>query len=106
MKYEPLNNPPHHIGLWNRSSLERMARYLQLEVLGVSFFGPAASLPVRSYYRTAGLANIARTPKQLSKSDWFKVLALAPLGGAMALFSYVLKKSAYGYVGVALRKPA
>lgn len=78
-KYEPLNNPPHHIGLWNERSLRAMAAHFALDVAELGYLGPPDSLKLQLYRRASHLAGVIRAPNQLTAADWVKLGLASPL---------------------------
>ena len=105
-KYEPLNNPPHHIGLWNEASLRKMAAHFSLEVERVVYLGSPDRFTLQVYRRAAHLAGITKGPRQLTKWDWIKLVLAAPAGALLTVAKRTRGSSfAHGYLSVILRKP-
>lgn len=104
-KYEPLNNPPHHIGLWNEASLRAMAKELGFTVQEVGFLGEPARFTVQVFRRAAFLTKVSRAPRQLRPADWARIAIAAPIALVGALFERVTHStSRYAYLGVVLQK--
>ena len=78
-KYEPLNNPPHHIGLWNERSLRRMARHFGLGVEEVGFLGAPDRFALQVFRRAAHLGGVTKAPNQLSAFDWLRIGVTSPV---------------------------
>lgn len=105
-KYEPLNNPPHHIGLWNEKSLFMMADHFGLTVEEFEYLGGPDRFPLQVYRRTAHLADVTRAPNQLKLGDWLRIAVATPLGLLLTIKERILRsKCNYAYVSVVLGRP-
>jgi 2-polyprenyl-3-methyl-5-hydroxy-6-metoxy-1,4-benzoquinol methylase len=104
-KYEPLNNPPHHIGLWNEGSLRRMAAHFDLTVDEVEHLGPSDRFTLQVYRRAALLAGVSKAPRQLAAADWLRIIGTAPLGLTLTLKERLTRSAANkAYLSIVLRK--
>lgn len=104
-KYDPLNNPPHHIGHWNEASLRKMAEHFGLTVEQVAYLGSPDRFTLQVYRRAAYLAKIPRAPRRLTKDDWTKLTAAAPVAFILTVGRRMVETTyAYGYVSIVLRK--
>jgi SAM-dependent methyltransferase len=105
-KYEPLNNPPHHIGLWNERSLREMANHVGLDVKKVAYLGEPDPFHFQVYRRAAYLSRIRRGPRHLTKHDWRLLTLSAPIALILTLARKLNGSSfAHAYLSVILRKP-
>lgn len=82
-KFEPLNNPPHHIGLWSRRSMERAAALFGLRLTAWEGYGDVGSFALRVFRRAAFMTGVWRRVDQLTVTDKMKVLAAAPIAAAL-----------------------
>ena len=105
-KYDPLNNPPHHIGMWNEASLRKMARHFDLAVDEVGHLGAPDRFTLQVYRRAAYLADVTKAPNQLDWKSWLRIGLAAPIALVLTLKERVLgSTSNHAYVSVVLRKP-
>lgn len=105
-KYEPLNNPPHHIGLWNAASLRRMAEHFGLAVEEVGHLGAPDRFTLQVYRRAAILASVWKAPNQLQLGDWVKIIGASPFALVTTLKERLAgSTSNHAYVSIVLRKP-
>ena len=105
-KYEPLNNPPHHVGLWNAKSLRRMAKRLGLHVDEVGHVGKPDRFNLQVYRRAANLVGVWRAPNQLRPIDWAKIIPASPLAFILTLRERLARSTSNrSYVAIVLRKP-
>lgn len=104
-KYEPMNNPPHHIGLWNEQSLRAMARHFCLSVCEVEMTDRPSSFPVQTFRRAAHLARIPKNPSQVRGVEWLWIWAMAPMAVILSALDFVTRPSSrYAYLSIVLQK--
>jgi SAM-dependent methyltransferase len=104
-KYDPLNNPPHHIGLWNERSLRKMARHVDLQVEEVAYLGKPDRFALQVFRRAAHLADVTRAPKQLTRADWIRIGLRTPLATILTMMERLAGSTCnFAYVAVVLRK--
>ena len=104
-KYEPLNNPPHHIGLWNERSLRKMAEFFALRIVEVHYLGVPDRFSLQVYRLAAYFAGVFKPPNRITRSDFLKIMLSAPraiLQVARARLSR--SKEHYAYVAIVLEK--
>ena len=103
-KYEPLNNPPHHIGLWNERSLRRMARHLDLEVEELGLLGAPDRFALQVFRHAAHLAGVTRAPNQLRAGDWLRIAITTPIAFVATLAERVTGSTCnHAYLATVLR---
>lgn len=100
-KYDPLNNPPHHIGLWNESALRGMAKSLGLVVAQVAFLGEGATIKQDAYRRACLLAKVYSPARHHSGLEWSRIALAAPIAIAGLITG---RRRHAGDVAVVLRK--
>ena len=106
-KYDPLNNPPHHIGLWNARSLQLMAEHFGLITEAVGYLGEPDRFALQCFRRAAHLGGITKAPNQLAIGDWIKVVLLTPAAIMLTSVARVTRPtSRYAFMSVVLRKPS
>ncbi len=102
-KFEPLNCPPHHIGLWSHTSLSAVAAQLGLKVTETRFYGQPDGFALRVYRRAAYLTGVWRRPGSLHLSDWARVLLATPPAALLTAWEFLSRPtSRYPYMVVAL----
>jgi 2-polyprenyl-3-methyl-5-hydroxy-6-metoxy-1,4-benzoquinol methylase len=105
-KYDPLNNPPHHIGMWNEASLRSMAAYFGLKIDEVGHLGNPDRFPLQVYRRAAYLADVTKAPNQLKSRDWLRIAVTTPIALILTLKERAVgSTSNHAYVSIVLRKP-
>ncbi|HYC96171.1 MAG TPA: class I SAM-dependent methyltransferase [Sphingomicrobium sp.] len=104
-KYDPLNNPPHHIGLWNESSLRQMAQHFGLLVEEVGYLGKPDRFALQVYRRAAHLADVTKALNQLSFADWLSLILWAPFAIILTIGERLRRSTSnYAYLAVVLQK--
>lgn len=89
-KYEVMNMPPHHVGLWNLAALERTAKYFDYELADLDYFGTRGAV-VDAYLRAKLLADVRSLPINHSVLDKLKMLAVAPLTLSLSFFDRFIR---------------
>ncbi len=101
-KYDPLNNPPHHIGLWNESSLRGLGEALGIEIELISLLGGGGTFVQSVYRRASLLARVYSPVRRHSLGEWLRIALAAPV--AFTLTSLGRRRHA-GNIAVVYRKP-
>ena len=89
--YSPLNCPPHHIGLWNRTSLTKMADVMGLVPVEHHYCEVSGRWPVEAYLHARSMLNITNELHRHSLSEKLKMLAMAPYTVPMSLIRHARK---------------
>ena len=89
-KYDPLNMPPHHAGLWNLAAFEKLARHFDMKLVEHQHYGTRGLLP-DVYLRSKLMANVRSLPKRHSISDKIKMLAAAPVALSLSSVDFLVK---------------
>ena len=89
-KYDTLNMPPHHAGLWNLAAFERLAEHFDMSVVGHEYYGTRGLLP-DVYLRSKLLADVRSLPTRHTVSDKIKMLAASPIALSLSSFDFVVK---------------
>lgn len=76
--YSPLNCPPHHIGLWNRQSLEKMADAFGLEPTDHAYCEVSGRWTVEAYLHARYLLGIKQEIGEHGLAQKLRMLLLAP----------------------------
>jgi SAM-dependent methyltransferase len=89
-KYDTLNMPPHHAGLWNRAALIKLADEFGLSLIQHEYYGPQGLL-ADAYLRSKLIADVRSLPTNHSMSDKIKMLAAAVIALPMSSFDFVFR---------------
>ena len=89
-KYDPLNMPPHHAGLWNLAAFKRLADEFGITLARHQYYGTRGLLP-DTYLRSKLMADVRSLPVRHSISDKIKMLAVAPIALSLSSFDFVVK---------------
>ncbi len=102
-KYEVMNMPPHHVGLWRLVSLGRLTDFFEIELTGHEYFAHSRLL-VDAYLRAKLWARVRSLPRRHGFSDKLKMLLLAPPAVLRSSIDYAAGNVNRGYLTVAFRK--
>jgi len=106
-KYDPLNNPPHHIGLWNENALRKMANHFGLVVDEVGYLGTPDRFLLQVYRRASHLADVTKAPNQLKFGDWLRIAVVTPIAIVLTIGERLLRSTCnHAYVSVVLCRPS
>lgn len=105
--YNTWNCPPHHVGLWNRASLEKMAAGLGLVATEHQYCEVSGRWTVEAYLRARYLLGITQDIHDHSLAQKFKMAMLAPLTVPMSLIRAVRTggRGTRNVIAVTFRKP-
>jgi len=103
-KYEPLNMPPHHAGLWNLAAFERLAEHFDMILAEHQYYGTRGLLP-DVYLRSKLIADVRSLPMRHSVVDKIKMLALAPITLPLSSFDFLIRGIRnHAYISVIFHK--
>lgn len=106
-KYEPLNNPPHHIGLWNEKSLRKMADHFGLRIEEIGYLGTPDRFPLQVYRRASHLADVTKAPNRLEFKDWVRIALFTPIAFLLTVKERLLRSTCnYAYVSAVFSRPS
>lgn len=89
--YNTWNCPPHHIGLWNRDSLEKAAVLVGVEPVKHDYCEVSGRWMVEAYLRGRHMLGITQEIGQHSLAQKLKMLMLAPYTVPISLIRHVRK---------------
>ncbi|MBK8465493.1 MAG: class I SAM-dependent methyltransferase [Chloracidobacterium sp.] len=89
-KYDPLNMPPHHAGLWNLAAFDRLANEFGMTLADHEYYGTRGILP-DAYLRSKLMADVRSLPVRHSISDKIKMLAFAPIALSLSSFDFLFR---------------
>lgn len=102
-KYEVLNLPPHHVGMWNLESFEKLTNFYEISLDNYAFTG-RSSFKADIYLRSKLMADVKSIPKKHTFGEKAKIFALAPVSVVFNSFDVVRGKAGYGHITVVFRK--
>jgi 2-polyprenyl-3-methyl-5-hydroxy-6-metoxy-1,4-benzoquinol methylase len=88
-KYETLNLPPHHIGLWNKESLKNLEKLFPVNLKEVVFCDPH-NLKADAYHRVKKWIGSKSLIKDLSLAEKIKIALLLPFSFPLSLIDKAL----------------
>jgi 2-polyprenyl-3-methyl-5-hydroxy-6-metoxy-1,4-benzoquinol methylase len=102
-KYEVLNLPPHHMGLWNLKSFENLCRFYNLKLIEHAYTGES-TFRAEIYLRAKMMANIKSLPRRHSASEKLKIYALAPIAMILSSIDYLKGLRNNAHISVVFQK--
>lgn len=102
-KYEVLNLPPHHLGLWNLKSFEKLENFFPVKLSAHKFSGESR-LIVDAYLRAGKFANIKNLPMWQTSAEKLKRLTMLPLAIASSSWDYMNGQKNYAHISVVFQK--
>jgi 2-polyprenyl-3-methyl-5-hydroxy-6-metoxy-1,4-benzoquinol methylase len=109
-RYDPYvawNCPPHHVGLWNRQSLEAMALIFGLEVVEHQYCEVSGRWTVEAYLHARSLLRITEEIHDHNVKQKLMMAALLPYTICASLFRHFRQKGqgTRGVIAMTFRKP-
>ncbi len=89
-KYDTLNMPPHHAGLWNLDAFRRLAHEFGMTLVRHEYYGTRGLLP-DAYLRAKLMADVRTLPTAHSVSDKIRMLVAAPVAWSLSVFDFAVK---------------
>lgn len=102
-KYEVLNLPPHHVGLWNCDSFRRLASFFDMTPERISHCAPV-SLRADVYLRAKRLARARSLARKETWNEKFRMISMSPFAILGAGIDHWLGRKGFGQISVVLRK--
>ncbi len=102
-KYAILNLPPHHIGLWNRETFEKLTTIFPLELIDVQY-SEQMSIKGDVYYRTKNWVGSKATYGKHSLSEQLTMYLLLPFAFILAVLDKFKGKINGGQICVVFKK--
>jgi 2-polyprenyl-3-methyl-5-hydroxy-6-metoxy-1,4-benzoquinol methylase len=102
-KYEVLNMPPHHMGLWNLEVFKNLAEYFNLNLEKYHLTGKS-SFKADVYLRAKYWAKVKSLPRQHNFAEKLRILAFAPFALVASSFDLLRGKNGFGHISIVLRK--
>lgn len=103
-KYEVLNLPPHHVGLWNLSALQNLTKWFDMSLVEHQYYATLGILH-DAYLRSKLMTDVRSIPVAHSLLDKLKMLAVAPLTVPLSSLDYLVNGIRnHTYVSVLFQK--
>ncbi|MFN0279628.1 MAG: class I SAM-dependent methyltransferase [Pyrinomonadaceae bacterium] len=102
-KYDVLNLPPHHVGLWNLRTFEKLGDFYDFKLVRHKFLLPSRLL-VDVYLRAKFYANVKSLPRKHSLTEKMKITAMAPFALLRSSIEYIGTNPNYAHVVVVFEK--
>ncbi|MGB7201975.1 MAG: class I SAM-dependent methyltransferase [Pyrinomonadaceae bacterium] len=102
-KYEVLNLPPHHMGLWNLMAFERLECYFHLKLEKFAFSG-RSGLAADTYVRTRNMASLTGTSGGHYNVENLWLLLFLPLALMKSTLDWARGKVNNAHLSVVFRK--
>lgn len=102
-KYEVMNLPPHHVGLWELSVFEKLESFFGIELIGHDYFA-SSRLLIDAYLRAKLWTGVKSLPRRHSPFDKFKMLAVSPFAVARSGLDYAAGNVSRAFLTVVFRK--
>lgn len=90
--YCALNLPPHHVGLWNRRSLERMGRHFGLEMTEHDYCETSDRWMVEAYLHARMLTGVTSEIHHHSSIDLAKIIAASLFTLPISLGNHLVRR--------------
>lgn len=103
-KYEVMNMPPHHVGLWNLEAFKRMATHFDMNFVQHYYYGRRGLLP-DAYLRSKLMAGVRSLPIRHTILDKLKMLAAVPVALPLSSYDFAFRGvKNYANLSVVLQK--
>lgn len=91
-KYSTWNLPPHHVGYWNKASLEAMGDHFGLTLVEHEYSDTSNRILVDAYLRAAYWMDVRSKLHEHSLTEKIKILAAMPFSMPLSVTTSVLRK--------------
>lgn len=102
-KYEVLNLPPHHVGLWNLHSLQKLCDFYDMEMVEHRATGPSGLL-ADAYLRAKLLARVESLPRRHTVFETVKIGLAASFTMLRSGWDYLGENPNHAFISVTFRK--
>ena len=102
-KYDVLNMPPHHMGLWTLAALKKLEGFFPIRLAMSEYFGHSSVL-IDAYLRAKLIAGVKSLPRRHTVVEKAKMLALAPYTVPRSAADRAMGKGNHAYVTVIFEK--
>ena len=102
-KYEVLNLPPHHVGLWNIAAFQKMCGFYNIELIDHKLIGDSPIL-VDAFLRAKMLAGVTSLPRRQTLSEKLKIYSVAPFTVLRSSLDYLGGNPNHSFLTAVFRK--
>jgi 2-polyprenyl-3-methyl-5-hydroxy-6-metoxy-1,4-benzoquinol methylase len=102
-KFEVLNMPPHHVGLWNLASLAAMTTVLPIRLETFRYSG-TSSFRSNLFVRAKHIGRVPKPSGSLYLTDRLRMAAATPLAVLLCGVDLLRRKPTHGHISVRFRK--
>lgn len=102
-KYEVLNLPPHHVGLWNFSSLQKLCDFYDMEMISHKATGSAPLLS-DAYLRAKYVGGVKSLPRRETFAEKARIYFTAPYTILRSAIDYACGNPNQAFISVTFRK--
>lgn len=104
-KYEVLNLPPHHVGLWNLDSLKKLCDFYDIEMTKHWPTGPSP-LVVDAWLRAKLLTGVKSLPTRHTLAEKLMIYSAGPFALLRSSLDYIGDNPNHAFISVSYRKKA
>lgn len=104
-KYEVLNLPPHHVGLWNLKAFQKLCNFYDIQLSIYKRTSPS-SLLADVYLRSKLMAQVKSLPRRHSVVEKLKIAVAAPFALLRSSMDYFGNSPNRAYISVVFEKLA
>jgi hypothetical protein len=98
-KYEVLNLPPHHMGLWNLAAFRKLGDFFEIDLAEFEFSG-SSSFPADVYLRARAMAGIKNLPADANLAEKVTAILFSPFAAVMSGVDWLSGKKNNAHVSV------
>lgn len=102
-KYEVLNLPPHHVGLWNVAAFQKLCDFYSIELISHKLIGESPLL-VDAFLRAKLLAGVSSLPRRQTFAEKLKIYSVAPLTVLQSSLDYLGGNPNHSFLTAVFRK--
>ena len=102
-KYEVMNLPPHHVGLWNLKAFERLGDFFEMDLVDHGYSG-VTSFRGDVYLRARSFAKIKSPPIHHTNLDKVLIFITAPFALLSSSIDYLRGVDNFAHITVTFKK--
>jgi 2-polyprenyl-3-methyl-5-hydroxy-6-metoxy-1,4-benzoquinol methylase len=102
-KYEVLNLPPHHMGLWSLEAFKNLDKFYGMKLEDFQFTG-RSSFKADAYLRAKLTANVKSLPQRHSLPEKLKIIAVSPIALAKSSLDHLQRKKNNAHISIVFIK--
>jgi 2-polyprenyl-3-methyl-5-hydroxy-6-metoxy-1,4-benzoquinol methylase len=89
-KYEVMNMPPHHVGLWNVGAFKKLEEYFDVELVDHRYYGTRGVL-VDAYLRAKLMTDVRSLPRRHTAGEKLKMMLAAGVTVPLSVYDHALR---------------